>query len=80
MIAGTTPNDGEGVARMSGEDYTWLFRRLDRGLPSIDEIARLRGIRPVESVDDMRADIWESDEELQAFLADMRARRDANLA
>jgi hypothetical protein len=80
MDAGTTRNDGEGVMPMSGEDYSWLFRRLDRGSPTIDEIARQRGVRPVESVDDARADIWESDEELDAFLADVRASRDANLA
>jgi hypothetical protein len=65
---------------MSGEDYSWIFRRLDRGAPSIDDIAHQRGVHPVDSVDDMRADIWESDDELAAFLADVRASRDANLA
>jgi hypothetical protein len=36
---------------------------------SLDEQARRRGIRPIRSVDDMaRDDVFETDEELDAFL------------
>jgi hypothetical protein len=31
----------------------------------------------VDSLEDFRLDVWESDEELDAFLVDMRANRDA---
>lgn len=48
--------------------------------PSLDELARAQGLRPVESVDELALDVWESDEELDAFLADVRSSRDADLA
>jgi hypothetical protein len=48
---------------------------------SLDEQVRRRGLRPVESVDDMAQDgIFESDEELDAFIAHVYAERHANLA
>ncbi|HEX2274132.1 MAG TPA: hypothetical protein VHG90_09705 [Acidimicrobiales bacterium] len=40
-------------------------------------------VAPVASIDDLRgyrADIWESDEELETFLARVRASRNADLA
>ena len=41
---------------------------------SVEELARRRGVRPVESVDDMACpDLFESDEEWQEFLADLYA-------
>jgi hypothetical protein len=46
---------------------------------SIEELARQQGVLPVESVEDMRADLWDSDEELEQFLADVRASRQADL-
>lgn len=47
---------------------------------TLDELARQQGVQPVASIDDSRADIWESDEELEAFLTEMRESRNANLA
>ena len=48
---------------------------------TVEEQARRRGIRPVRSVEDMaRDDVFESDEELDAFLAYVYAERHANLA
>lgn len=47
---------------------------------SIDELARLQGAREVTDVDELASDVWESDEELDAFLADLRASRAASLA
>jgi hypothetical protein len=48
---------------------------------SLDEQARRRGLRPVDSVDDMACfDIFETDAELDAFLAHVYTERQANLA
>ena len=56
-------------------------RRHEGRRESLDEQARRRGIKPVRCVDDMaRDDVFESDEELDAFLAHVYAERQANLA
>ena len=53
----------------------------DRGIESIDEQARRKGIRPIQSADDLVHDgIFDTDEELDAFLADVATVRHADLA
>lgn len=53
----------------------------DRGTESIDEQARRKGIRPIGSADDLVQDgIFDTDEELDAFLAHVAAMRHADLA
>ncbi len=48
---------------------------------SIEEQVRRKGIRPVESMEDMAQDgVFESDEELVQFLAHVYAVRRADLA
>jgi hypothetical protein len=48
----------------------------EAGHLAIEELARLQGVRPVESVDDLaRPGLFESDEELEEFLADLYASR-----
>ena len=49
---------------------------------STEELARRQGIKPITSVDDLAAavDPLESDEEYEAFLADLYASRRAGLA
>jgi hypothetical protein len=48
---------------------------------ALDAYARHKGVRPVESIHDLaQPEVFESDEELDAFLAHVRAKRDANLA
>lgn len=50
---------------------------------SVDELIAAVGARPVTSIDDLdrfATDIWDSDEELEAFLADVRTSRNADLA
>ena len=48
---------------------------------ALDAYARRKGVRPVESIHDLaQPEVFESDEELDAFLAHVRAERDANLA
>ena len=54
--------------------------RIARRRESLDEQVRRRGLRPVNSLDDVaRDDVFESDEELDAFLAWVYAERQANL-
>ena len=47
-----------------------------------EELARRQGVRPIKSVEDLAAaeDPFESDEEYEAFLADLYASRRAGLA
>ncbi len=46
----------------------------------LDEQARRKGVRPVASVEELRADVFESDEELDEFLADLEAFRHEHAA
>lgn len=47
---------------------------------SLDEQVRRRGLRPITSVEEMaRDDVFESDQELDEFLAHVYAERHANL-
>ncbi|MGH9185243.1 MAG: hypothetical protein ACRD0U_05435 [Acidimicrobiales bacterium] len=51
--------------------------------PSLDDLARAKGLKPVASLDDLAwfsLDVWDSDEDLEAFLADVRASRSADVA
>jgi len=45
---------------------------------SPDVLARAQNIRPLEHPEDLMAPIWESDEELERFLADVYAARRAS--
>jgi hypothetical protein len=48
---------------------------------SVAELARRQGVGLVESVDDLaRPELFESDDELAEFLADLNAARHAELA
>lgn len=47
---------------------------------SIEELARRKGVRPVESLDAMARDVFASDDELEEFLALVHADRQAGLA
>lgn len=51
--------------------------------PSLDELARDKGLKAIESFEDLGVfalDVWDSDEDLREFLADVRASRKADLA
>jgi hypothetical protein len=56
-------------------------RPADDFVPT-EELARRQGVRPIASVEDLVAveDPFESDEEYDAFLADLYASRRAGLA
>jgi hypothetical protein len=48
---------------------------------SLDELARRKGVRPVESIEDMGQDgVFSSDEEVDAFLVHVYTSRHADLA
>ena len=47
----------------------------------VEELLRRQGVRPIESVDELACpDLFESDEELDEFLADLYAARHTGLA
>ena len=53
----------------------------DRDVESVDEQARRKGVRAVESADDLAQEgVFDTDEELDAFLAHVTAMRHADLA
>jgi hypothetical protein len=55
--------------------------RVGGGREPLDEQVRRRGIKPITSVDDFVCDgVFDADEELDAFLAQVYAERRANLA
>jgi hypothetical protein len=43
----------------------------------LDELARRKGVRPVESMDDLVCDVFNTDEELEEFLTSTYAARRA---
>jgi hypothetical protein len=66
---------------MSTHDAQYPRRSFADDGPSLDELARRQGVGPVRSVHDMaRPHVFESDEELDEFLAHVAASRHADLA
>jgi hypothetical protein len=53
---------------------------MRRGQVSMDELARRKGVRPIDDPASMAYGAFTSDEELDEFLAFVRAARDADLA
>ncbi|GAA0349410.1 hypothetical protein NE235_36365 [Actinoallomurus spadix] len=52
----------------------------ERGSVSLDKLARRKHVRPIESADDLaQHDVFDTDEELDAFLAHVHASRHADL-
>lgn len=45
----------------------------------MDVLARAQGVGPVRSLDDLALDVWTSDAELDAFLADVRQSRQSDV-
>jgi hypothetical protein len=46
----------------------------------LDKQARRKGVRAIASVDELRADVFESDQELEEFLADLEEFRHQHMA
>jgi hypothetical protein len=65
----------------NGAEHLDEPHRSLRRRESLDEQVHRRGLKPIRSVDDLACDgVFESDEELDAFLAWVYAERHANLA
>ena len=47
---------------------------------TLAELAALQQVQPVASAEELAADLWESDEELDEFLRDLRSGRDSSIA
>jgi hypothetical protein len=45
-----------------------------------EQLAALQGVRPVARIEDLQADIWEDDAEVDEFIEDVRRARRANVA
>jgi hypothetical protein len=66
----------EAAMSASSADYG-AHPQDDNDVP-VEELARRQGVRPIKSAADLvHPEVWESDEELDAFLADLDARRRA---
>jgi hypothetical protein len=62
-----------GIAAVSAADIAGPERGSYAA--ALDEQAQRKGVHPIASVDELRADVFESDEELEEFLADLEAFR-----
>ena len=73
--------DDEGVSTVTSSNAERLPDwRTAEHVPA-EDLARRQGVRPIASVDELaRPDLFESDEELDAFLADLYASRRAGTA
>ncbi len=54
--------------------------RTTTGSRTIEELARAQNAEQTADVEELAADIWESDQELEEFLTDLRASRNASVA
>jgi len=62
----------------SADDSTSVPRPRPRA--TIAELAHRKGVRPVESLDDMARDVFVSDDDLDEFIGFVHADRQAGLA
>jgi hypothetical protein len=70
-------NDLE-VAAMSASSADHGAHPQDDNDVPVEELARRQGVRPIRSAAELvHPEVWETDEELDAFLADLDARRRA---
>ena len=68
---------GDDVTNTPAHPDDW---QADDFVPT-EELARRQGVKPITPVDELtQPDLWESDEEYEAFLADLYASRRAGLA
>lgn len=65
---------------MSTPDADRLAYRPVRPRLAVDELLAAKGTQPIRSLDDLTADTFESDEELEAFLSFLHAERHRDVA
>jgi hypothetical protein len=71
MVMTETPGSADGIPEEWG---------TAKHVPAA-ELARRQGVRPIKSVDELaRPELFESDEELDEFLADLYASRHTGMA
>ena len=63
----------------TSSDHTHHIPPRPAGRVSLDELAARKGIRPIESMDDLVCDVFDTDDELDEFLATTYAARRADL-
>ena len=69
------------MSSMSPQPAPWPALASQAFRESLEEQARRKGVRPIASVRDLvNEDIWESGEELDAFLDHVRVSRQSELA
>jgi hypothetical protein len=65
-------------AAMSAADAGYGAHPQDDNDVPVEELARRQGVRPIRSAAELvHPEVWETDEELDAFLAELDARRSA---
>jgi hypothetical protein len=69
------------VIALSADDVERVSKSGETDYLPVGKLARRQGVKPVNSVDDLiRPGTFESDKELDEFLADLYASRHAGLA
>jgi hypothetical protein len=53
---------------------------VSEAVPVLEELARDQHAQPVRDIEELRADVWASGQELDEFLADWRSSREASLS
>jgi hypothetical protein len=67
--------------RMTADRAQYAAQPPEHGTESIDEQAQRKSVRSIQSADDLAQDgVFDTDEELDAFLAHVAAMRHADLA
>jgi hypothetical protein len=68
------PLDRTGGGHMSSTPAQDEHRPDDDDFVPSEELARRQGVKPIKSLDELaQPDLWESDEEYEAFLVDLYA-------
>jgi hypothetical protein len=68
------------VAAVSRSSEKRPVKPLDYDSLSIEELARLQGVKPVQSLDELARDVFGSDEEVDEFIAYTYAARRRDMA
>jgi hypothetical protein len=68
------------VAAVSTSSEGRPVEPLDYDSLSIEELARLQGVKPVQSLDELARDVFSSDEEMDEFIAYTYAARRRDMA
>jgi hypothetical protein len=66
------------AAAALGTTMTVLSQQHATATSALDELARHQHATPVSAIENLRADVWDSDEELDEFLVDWRAARSSS--